>query len=145
MYDFKLSSKSVSRLEGVDPRIKDIIHLAIQLTKVDFGIPADGGVRTSVRQHQLFTSGKSKANGFDNLSRHQIAKGKEFGQAFDVYAYIDGAASWREDHLAIVACAILQAASMLEIRLTWGGLWTSNKKTNGIPYGWDMAHFQLVD
>ena len=122
---------------GVDNQLIQIAELAIQITAIDFGIPADGGVRTEVRQQQLFHDGKSKADGIHDKSNHQT------GQALDFYAYIDGKASWREDHLAMVACAFLQAASILGISLNWGGLWSSTKKTNGIPYGWDMAHCEL--
>jgi len=32
---------------------------------------------------------------------------------------------------------------MSDKKLNWGGLWSSSKKTNGIPYGWDMAHVEL--
>ena len=62
----------------------------------------------------------------------------------DFYAYINGAASWEHEHLAMVATAILQAASILGVKLNWGGLWSSTKKINGIPYGWDMAHMELA-
>lgn len=124
-------------MQGVSPDLIAVANLAIKITKVDFGIPKDGGVRTAKRQKQLFHNGKSKADGIDDLSRHQS------GEALDFYAYVDGQASWQEDHLAMVACAFLQAASMLGIKLNWGGLWSSRKTTNGIPYGWDMGHIEL--
>jgi len=54
--------------------------------------------------------------------------------ALDVYAYVDGAASWRPQHLATVAAAMLQAANELGVRLEWGGLWRSFV---------DMPHFQI--
>jgi len=136
MLDFKLSSKSLGRLEGIDRDLISVVKLAIQITKIDFGIPPDGGMRSDIRQHQLFVDGVSKCDGYKKISNHQL------GQAFDFYAYVDGKASWREDHLAMVACAMLQAATMLNVKLNWGGLWSSSKTTNGIPYGWDMAHIE---
>ena len=133
---FKFSTTSRLRMSGVSPELIEIANLAIKITKVDFGIPEYGGVRTAEDQAKLYADGKSKADGVTNLSNHQS------GNALDFYAYIDGA-SWEHDHLAMVATAFLQAASMLGYKLNWGGLWSSSKKINGIPYGWDMAHIEL--
>ncbi len=134
---FKFSTTSRLRMSGVNPEMIEIANLAIKISVVDFGIPADGGVRTAERQKELFDTHKSKADGVTNLSRHQS------GDALDFYAYINGRASWEHDHLAIVACAFLQAASILGYKLNWGGLWSSNTTINGIPYGWDCAHIEL--
>jgi len=127
---FAFSQKSIDRRKGVDPRLIEISDLAIQLTKIDFGIPKDGGVRTAQRQSELYLSGVSKADGFLKESKHQS------GKALDVYAYVDGKASWETKHLSMVACAMLQAASMLQYKISWGGLWD-----NFI----DMPHFQLFE
>lgn len=126
---FKLSDSSKERREGVDPRLIEISDLAIQITVVDFGIPGDGGIRTAQRQNRLFLTGRSKADGYDDLSNHQS------GEALDFYAYVDGKASWNTEHLAMVAAAFLQAASMLGYRLKWGGLWKNFK---------DMPHVELA-
>jgi len=130
MSDFKLSKRSLERRDGVDKRLIAIDDLAIKLTRVDYGHPADAGVRTAQRQHELFVKGVSRADGSFRVSRHQL------GLALDVYAYVDGAASWDEAHLTSVAAAFLQAASQLGIALEWGGLW--------LPRNRDMPHFQLT-
>ena len=124
----KFSNRSLERMEGIDQRLIDIMNLAITITKVDFGIPADGGIRTSERQKQLFLDKVSKADGYIKKSYHQS------GLAVDVYAYVDGKASWKEEHMAMVACAVLQAASQLGHKLKWGGLFRNFN---------DMPHFQL--
>ena len=126
---FKLGITSRARLSGVNPNLIEIANLAISITKIDFGIPKFGGIRTIQEQGELYADGKSKADGINNLSLHQS------GDALDFYAYIDGKASWKHEHLSMVATAFLQAASILGYELNWGGLWSSNKKTNGIPYG----------
>lgn len=138
---FKLSSTSKGRLDGVDVRILEIVHLALEISLVDFGIPADGGIRTAERQNELFLQKVSKCDGYDNLSYHQS------GLAFDVFAFVHGSASWDEEHLALLAAAILQAAATLGYPLKWGGLWARKKPVfiNGIHYGWDMGHFELRD
>ena len=127
---FQLSSKSKQRREGVDPRLIEISDLAIQITVVYFGHPADAGKRTAERQNELYLDGKSKADGYNKLSRHQS------GKALDFYAFVDGKASWDTEHLAMVAAAFLQAASILGYKLKWGGLWKSFK---------DYPHVELVD
>ena len=67
--------------------------------------------------------------------------------ALDFYAYIHGKASWEHKHLAMVATAFFQAASELGYRIEWGGLWKRKKPKliDGIPYGWDMPHIQLIE
>jgi len=127
---FKLGQNSLNNRSGVDPRLIEISDRAIQLSIVDFGIPQFGGLRSARDQAKLFTAGKSKCDGRVNLSYHQSAK------ALDVFAYVDGKASWEKEHLALIAAAMLQSASELGYRLAWGGLWTSFS---------DMPHFQLGD
>jgi peptidoglycan L-alanyl-D-glutamate endopeptidase CwlK len=127
---FKFSKNSLLNREGVDQRLIDISNLAIQITNIDFGIPKFGGLRTAEHQAGLFASNKSKADGVFNKSYHQS------GKALDVYAYVDGKASWSKQDLAIVACAMLQAAAELGYKLKWGGLWKSWQ---------DFPHFELKD
>ena len=127
---FKLSNSSKQRRAGVDPRLIAISDLAIQISAVDFGHPADAGKREAERQHQLFLQGKSLCDGYEILSSHQS------GKALDFYAYVDGRASWGTEHLAMVAAAFLQAASILGYKLQWGGLWKSFK---------DYPHVELID
>tara|TARA_R110000737_G_C14440457_1_gene461288 strand:+ start:345 stop:728 length:384 start_codon:yes stop_codon:yes gene_type:complete len=124
----KFSKTSLARRSGVDGRLVEISDLAIKICPIDFGIPGDGGIRTPERQQELFNEGLSKCDGFKNKSFHQT------GLALDVYAYVDGKASWETEHLAVVAAAMLQAASQLGYKLEWGGLWP-----------WDKPHFQLTE
>jgi len=125
---FKLGANSLNNRAGVDPRLIEISDLAITLSNIDFGIPSSGGLRTTEDQTALFTKGVSKADGRKNKSYHQS------GKALDVYAYVDGKASWDKLHLALIAAVMLQASAQLGYRLTWGGNWKSWQ---------DMPHFQL--
>lgn len=146
MSNFALSSRSKQRREGVDPRLIELSDLAIQITLVDFGHPQDAGKRTAERQNELYEDGASNADGYIKLSNHQEAD-DGYGKALDVYAYIDGAASWKRAHLAMVACAFFQAACILGYRIRWGGLWESKspKVEDGTPYGWDCPHIELIE
>lgn len=138
---FKLSNRSKQRREGVDPRLIEISDLAIQITVIDFGHPADSGVRLASRQRALFHEGKSSCDGYRNISKHQE------GLALDFYAYVNGKASWNTEHLAMVACAHLQAASILGYKLKWGGSFKPVKRQGDNDYkgGWDYPHVELID
>lgn len=127
---YKLSEKSKERMKGVDDRLQQVAHAALTISKIDFGIPRDGGVRTAERQKELFDDKASKCDGYKNKSYHQT------GKALDFYAYVSGKASWDELHLAMVATALLQAASLLGVRLEWGGNFKNFK---------DFPHIQLKD
>jgi len=126
---FKLGKSSKINLKGVNAQLYAIIELALTISKVDFGIPSNGGLRTADEQHKLFIEGQSQLDGYNKKSNHQS------GNAFDVFAYVDGAASYDEKDLLEVATAILAAASQLKIRLRWGGHWVNFV---------DIPHFELV-
>lgn len=127
---YKLSSRSLANMHGVHNDLQRVAKRAIEITKIDFGIPELGGLRNAAQQRALYESGKSKCDGTRKKSRHQT------GLALDFYAYVDGKGSWSKEHLAQVACAFFQAASELDIGLKWGGLFTSFT---------DMPHVELTD
>lgn len=73
---FRLSSRSLARLDGVHPDLIRVVKRAIQITPVDFGITE--GLRTKERQKELVAKGASRTL----KSRHLT------GHAVDVVAYI---------------------------------------------------------
>lgn len=127
---FRFSKSSESRMIGLDARLVRVARRALEISKVDFGIPASGGLRTAEQQYELYKDGASQLDGYEKKSCHQT------GKALDVYAYVDGHASWEREDLTMVACAMLQAAAELGVQLEWGGLWSSFV---------DMPHFQIKD
>jgi len=127
---FTFSKTSLERRAGVDHRLIEIDDLALRLTVVDFGHPQDAGLRIAERQNELYQANLSMCDGYVKLSEHQL------GMALDFYAYVDGAATWQTEPMALVACAYLQAASKLGYKIIWGGLWKR------FP---DMPHIQLID
>ena len=79
---FKLSRRSLDRLEGIDDSLQAVVKMAITLTKTDFGVVQ--GMRTIEQQRELVAKGAS-----------QTMKSKHLeGKAFDIMAYINGRASW---------------------------------------------------
>jgi peptidoglycan L-alanyl-D-glutamate endopeptidase CwlK len=144
---FSFSKRSIRNMTGVHPELILVFMTAIKRSPIDFGVPNDGGVRTAVRQNQMFNDQdiKTKCDGYKLISEHQIKEGEEFGMALDIYAYVGGKASWNKIHLAIVAGVILATAKDLKqegkinIDLKWGGTFGSTSFN-----GWDYPHFQIV-
>lgn len=131
--NFKLSRTSLSRLEGVNDKLIELVQASILKSPIDFGIPAYGGYRTSEEQYQLYLDTLSKCDGTKKKSYHQS------GNAFDVYAYHEGKGSWDKVHLALIAGVILAEAKSMGLNIRWGG--TFGSKTF---HGWDSGHFELI-
>ena len=108
---FKLSQRSLDRLEGVDSRMVAVVKMAINLTKTDFGVVQ--GMRTLEMQKALVAKGAS-----------QTMKSKHLdGLAVDIMAYISGRGSWELNLYDDLADAMAEAANSLGIKVRWGAAW----------------------
>ena len=119
---FKLSKKSLAKLNEVNPDLQKLVKNAIGLSTIDFGISE--GLRTKERQKILYDTGKSQTMN----SRHLT------GHAVDVYAWKDGAVSWEFEDYKTINVAFSQASKLTNIPYVWGGSWKSFK---------DGPHFEL--
>ena len=142
---YKFSESSISNTIGVHPDLVLIATESIKVSPIDFGIPSNGGVRTAEIQYALHKSGKSERDGYARISKHQIRRGETHGRALDVFAYVNGKASWAEGHLSMIAGVMLSTAhrlkrdGLIDIDLYWGGQFgTANFD------GWDMPHFEVL-
>ena len=109
---FKLSQRSLDRLEGVKPDLVAVVKRAIELTKIDFGVIE--GVRTEERQKELVAKGASKTM----KSKHLV------GNAVDLMAYIGSRASWEISCYDEIADAMKQAAIEEGVPIRWGAAWS---------------------
>ena len=117
---FKLSRRSLDRLEGIDEGLQEVVKMAITLSKTDFGVIQ--GLRTKKQQEELVAKGAS-----------QTMKSKHLeGKAFDIMAYVNGRASWELQLYDDLADAIKEAATTLGIPICWGAAWG----TPEMPYQW---------
>jgi peptidoglycan L-alanyl-D-glutamate endopeptidase CwlK len=119
---FKLSAKSLSRLEGVHPDLVKVVHRAIENSTVDFAVLE--GLRTPERQQQLVKAGAS----LTLKSRHLT------GHAVDLGAIVGGQVRWDWPLYYKISEAMKDAAKDLKVSITWGGDWTMFK---------DGPHFEL--
>lgn len=126
---YELSKRSKERLARVNPLLIDIVEEAIKDSPFDFGIPREGGYRSPEDQHILFLKGASKCDGYKHKSYHQT------GNAFDIYGYVDGKATWNVLILTEIARHLQKIAKdCFCVDLEWGGSWRTFR---------DMPHFQL--
>ncbi len=132
---YQLSKRSLERLKGVNPELVKIFKEAIKNSPYDFGIPKLGGKRDAEQQNELYLQKKSKCDGFKKLSYHQS------GNAIDIYAYVDGKASWKRVHLVAIGEHILQVAKeCFGVDLRWGADWDQD----GVMV-WDDKDESFVD
>ena len=108
---YKLSERSMSKLQGVDPRMQDVVMEAITLTKLDFGVIC--GMRTEDEQRELVAKGASKTMKSKHLD----------GLAVDLMAYIGSRASWELNLYDDIADAMAEAARNNNVKIRWGAAW----------------------
>lgn len=108
---FRLSSRSLSRLEGVDERLVDVVHHAIGVTSVDFGVIC--GLRTLEEQKELVKQGASQTM----KSKHLL------GHAVDLMAYVGPRGSWELNLYDDIADAMAEGAREVGVALRWGAAW----------------------
>lgn len=115
---FKLSNRSLNNLRGVDARLVDIVHYAINETEVDFGVIC--GLRTVEEQRVLVARGASKTM----QSKHIT------GRAVDLMAYIGSRGSWELNLYDDIAEAMRAGAIEYGVPLRWGAAWHVNDIRN---------------
>ena len=126
---YKFSKRSLDNLKGVHPKLIQLMHASIINAPVDFVITE--GVRTAIRQQELFKSGKSKCDGINTLSKHQI-RPDGYGHAVDLYPLpIDYK---NKEPYILLSNHIKKIAKQLDIKISWGGDWKTFI---------DMPHYEL--
>ena len=111
---YKLSQRSLDRLEGVDERLVAVVKQAITTTKIDFGVIQ--GMRTLEMQKALVAKGASQTMKSKHLTGHAV----------DLMAYIEGRGSWELNLYDDLADAMKEAGDTLGVRLRWGAAWHIN-------------------
>jgi peptidoglycan L-alanyl-D-glutamate endopeptidase CwlK len=123
---FKLSRRSLDRLEGIDDSLQAVVKMAITLSRTDFGVVQ--GMRTLEQQKELVAKGASKTMKSKHLE----------GKAFDIMAFINGRASWELSLYDDLADAIKEAATQLGVPICWGAAWG----TPDMPYPMDIRKWE---
>ena len=114
---FRLSQRSMDRLEGVHPAMTGVVERAIQLTKVDFGVTQ--GIRTLEEQKANVAAGRSQTM----RSKH-LLQDDGFSHAVDVVAYVGPDVSWELNLYDDICDAFKEAAEENEVAIKWGAAWS---------------------
>ncbi|MDP3869208.1 M15 family metallopeptidase [Phenylobacterium sp.] len=118
---FALSKLSLSRLEGVNPKLVAVVKRAITLSTVDFMVVE--GVRSAARQKQLYAQGRTvpgKVVTWTLKSKHID------GLAVDL---LPAPYDWKDPKgFDAVNRAMMRAAGELGVGLRWGGNWDGDDK-----------------
>jgi len=121
---FKLSNRSMSKLQGVHPDMANTVMDAIKLTKVDFGVTY--GVRTIEEQKELYESGRSQTMN----SKHLIQEATGFSHAVDLVAYFGSSISWELNVYDDICDAMAEAARGVGCAIKWGAAWSEGDIAN---------------
>jgi len=113
---FQLSSKSLSRMDGVHPDLITVIERAIELTPYDFGISE--GVRSVEEQRKNLEAGKSQT-----MDSKHLPQADGFGHAVDLFVLVEGKATWDHKYFRKVVQAVFTAAIELGVQIEAGALW----------------------
>lgn len=143
MGEYKLSIRSLRRLEGVHEDIVKTVKRAIEIVEVDFTVLE--GLRTEMRQETLMALGRS----WTMKSRHLT------GHAVDLAPVIGGRIPWQDiSQFILVSEAMFKAADELGVILQWGGDWDldgdwrDEKRFDGphfqVPWPWRMKDAKVA-
>jgi peptidoglycan L-alanyl-D-glutamate endopeptidase CwlK len=114
---FNLSARSRGKLEGVSPDLVAVVHRAIELTKVDFGVTY--GVRTYAEQEELYNSGRSQT-----MNSKHLIQDDGYSHAVDLVAYFGSNVSWELNVYDDICDAMKEAAIEVGCPLKWGAAWS---------------------
>ena len=113
---FKLSGRSLGKLEGVHPDLVETVKEAIKVSLVDFGVIY--GVRSLAEQQKLYDAGRSQTM----KSRHLVQE-DGYSHAVDLMAYDGSNPSWDIVMYDDIADAMLMAANKTGAKICWGAAW----------------------
>ena len=113
---FKLSGRSLGKLEGVHPTMVDTVKRAIEVSKVDFGVIY--GVRSLAEQKRLYEAKRSQTM----KSKHLVQE-DGYSHAVDLMAYDGSDPSWDIVMYDDIADAMKTAALETGAKICWGAAW----------------------
>ena len=108
---FKLSQRSLDKLEGVDEQLIAVVKYAITVTKIDFGVTC--GLRTIEEQRELVANRASKTMNSKHIGGHAV----------DLMAYIGSRGSWELNIYDEIADVMKEGASLVGVGIRWGAAW----------------------
>ena len=148
---YKLSEASVQKMNGVHPKLIELMKLAISDSPYDFKIVQ--GLRSAEYQNSLYQQGRTKPgkivtklDGYNRKSNHQ-AKSDGYGHAVDIAVcghyndngiyvkYTTDTEMFDNKKLVEISKHIKAVAKDMGLNIVWGGEWKTL---------YDTPHYELV-
>jgi peptidoglycan L-alanyl-D-glutamate endopeptidase CwlK len=129
---YKFGKRSRARLKGVDSRLVNVLNELIKVMDVTI----IEGVRSAETQNKYFKDGKSKLDGINKKSNHQL------GKAVDLAPY---PINWEESNRFYYMGGMMRGiAKQLNLKIRWGGDWDSDGETKDQTF-MDLVHIEILD
>ena len=120
---FKLSGRSLGKLEGVHPKLVETVKEAIKVSLVDFGVIY--GVRSLAEQKRLYEAGRSQT-----MKSKHLVQDDGYSHAVDLMAYDGSEPSWEIVMYDDIADAMKAAAKETGAQIRWGAAWNIDSITD---------------
>jgi len=132
----KLSDLSITKLNTCHP---DLVRLFQEVVK-HYDCTIIEGSRSDVDQKKAFAEGKSKLDGVNQKSKHQVDKQNPLSLAADVSP---SPINWNDrERFILFAGRVEGIAEMLKIKIRWGGNWLNEDSMKNNKFD-DLVHFEL--
>lgn len=129
---YRFGKRSRARLKGVDSRLVNVLNELIKI--MDVAIIE--GVRSEETQYKYFLDGKSKLDGKNKKSKHQL------GKAVDLAPY---PINWKDNtRFYYMGGMIRGIAKQLNLKVRWGGDWDSDGETKDQTF-MDLVHIEILE
>lgn len=141
---FRFGARSERNLEGVNPKLVEVVRMALEISTVDFAVIE--GLRTVERQKELYAQGRTKPGPkvtWTLKSKHIDGEAVDLLPVNPKTGRLDGG-SWTDtDALDSVAHAMFYAAASLGVKIRAGLDWDGDGifREKGET---DQVHYELT-
>ena len=113
---YYLGTRSQRQLIGVNPYLAFAVYEAIKITKQDFGIIKNGGLRSEQDQDDLYAQGRTTPGIIVTWTRES---NHEEGNAVDLVPFVNGNFTWEDKYFAEIAEAMKIVIAFHELPIEW--------------------------
>ena len=139
---YKFSNLSEQILNTVHRDLNILAHKVLEISPIDFSITET--YRSNEKQKQLYKQGKSKCDGVNIKSKHQIQDKSGCVEAIDICPYINNKLDYEATNdLFIIVGLFIAKAKELNINIIVGALWDNDSVKNNSFV--DGGHIELRD
>jgi len=136
---YKFGTNSELNLSECTFSLQRIAKEVLAMGIIDFAIIE--GSRSDEKQHEYFTTGKSKLDAGHPKAKHN----RKPSEAFDAVPVINGKISWRKEHCCVLAGVILAVSRKHGVNIRWGGNWDQDGEPITDQDFQDLVHYEETE